>query len=781
MNISRYFGFTFALVALAIGTAGIIFLFQKPDLPFEYSDDNNKIEISNDYSELFQKGKTIEKINGIKVNEANQIELILDKLNIGDEVNLVVKDSIREYSENVKLVNAYRDGTFLYISIIVGLAFWGLSLIVYVKKPDLLSAKILFGMFLFFAIATLTSPGKNDGSVFSLYSLVKFFHIFSYVAGISMLLHFSLVFPKKLYGVKFLVVSIYTLFIAFSFLMNIVQLKAISTGKIEDIDLYHSFWNGLIILLMVSTIFSIFNFTLSFIKNREDAERRRVQWALWGMFMGVLPYIFLFSIPNLLDLHVPIKEEYSMAFFIFIPLSFVIGVSRYKLFDIEYIFSKSIVYFSATVLITSIFFLIVFGLNNIFSSAIGNNIPIFPLVSAIFIAFIFNPLRIKIQYFVDKYFFRVKYDFKKALHKCSMKLSECNTSEELGNVLLNEINKVIPNKKSAILIKDETGKFVKILASKNVENKFLPDIMEKQDNIKFSANVSLKMSPDKEKGIILLGEKLSGIKYLDSDFDILNSFADNASTLLNKIELREQVIRTEIEKKRLEELNLMKSDFVSSVSHELKTPLTSIQMFAETLMSDNEINKKKQKEYAIIICGESERLTRMINNILDFSKIERGIKQYYFENICLNTAVEYVLRTMTYQFKKNNVILEKNICKDKIIINADRDAVAEAIINLLSNAIKYSREKPRINVSLRTENGNAILEINDNGKGIESKELEKIFEKFYRIKKENEKHIGGAGIGLAIVKNVMDAHNGEIKVTSELNKGSTFTLIFKIL
>ncbi len=136
---------------------------------------------------------------------------------------------------------------------------------------------------------------------------------------------------------------------------------------------------------------------------------------------------------------------------------------------------------------------------------------------------------------------------------------------------------------------------------------------------------------------------------------------------------------------------------------------------------------------------------------------------------------------MEYQFEKNNVVIVKKINPKNIFVNADSDAIAEAVINLLSNAIKYSSEKPRIEVSLKAESNNAIISIKDNGIGIENEEAENIFDKFYRVANEKEKHIGGAGIGLSIVKSIMVSHQGEITVESQPGKGSTFSLILKIL
>jgi signal transduction histidine kinase len=779
MKIYSYLGLLFALAALATGIAGIELLSNKPTLPFAYEESNNSIIVTEDFQGYVSKGSIIKEFNGEALDDANQLEFRSDILNVGDEVTLKIQNGKTEYPFKVNLVKAYKDSSFLYVSSTIGITFWFLGFFVFMRKPKEATAKILFAMLIIFSIAIMTSPGKYYDSLLSYSTLVRVLHMFAYTEGISLLIHFSLIFPKRIYGSKFAVRTVYVLITILGLAINFVQLKIVTGNELFYVNLYHTLWKVLLFVLLSGAVWAIINFGISFFSNKEDSDRRRVQWALWGLLTGLMPYILFWVIPNLLNAGLIIDEEYSMAFLILIPLSFVIGVLKYKLFDIEFIFSKSIVYGTITIVLTGLFFFTIYALTTVFSNAIGETQPVYSLISAIFIAIIFNPLRIKVQGFVDKYFYRVRYDFRKAIKMVNQNLTECNTSKELGERLLREINEIIPTKKSSILLKGEEEQFRFLAGIKeNTENKDIADAII--NNPEYIIMIPLTAQLGNEIGAIMLGEKLSGIKYLDSDLEILKTFADNAASLLQRIELREKIILNEIEKKRLEELNSMKSDFVSSVSHELKTPLTSIQLFAETLMSDREIAKDKQKEYAEIIYGESGRLTRIINTILDFSKIERGIKKYYFETICLNSILEYILNTMEYQFKKNNADIIKHVCSEKLFINADSDAISEVLINLLSNALKYSGENPRIEVCLKRDICHALISVRDNGKGIEEKELDNIFENFYRIQKENEKHTGGAGIGLAIVKNIMAAHEGKIKVESEVGKGSTFSLRFKI-
>ena len=212
----------------------------------------------------------------------------------------------------------------------------------------------------------------------------------------------------------------------------------------------------------------------------------------------------------------------------------------------------------------------------------------------------------------------------------------------------------------------------------------------------------------------------------------------------------------------------------------MKTPLTSIKLFAERLKSSQDISLEKKNNYLEIIEGESDRLTRLINNVLDFSKIERGIQQYKFSPTNVVEIVKNVLVTMEYQFRINKFKVNTKYEANKIIVNVDADAVSEALINLLSNALKYYSNKKEINVLVKSNDEYAVIDIEDKGKGIDSEDLANIFEPFFRSNDLKIDNAGGAGLGLAIVKHIMDAHKGNICVQSRKDEGSTFSLLFPL-
>jgi len=224
------------------------------------------------------------------------------------------------------------------------------------------------------------------------------------------------------------------------------------------------------------------------------------------------------------------------------------------------------------------------------------------------------------------------------------------------------------------------------------------------------------------------------------------------------------------------ELARLKSDFVSNVSHELKTPLALIRMFAETLELGRVRSADKAQEYYTVMRRESERLTGLINNLLDFSRIEAGAKQYKFEPTNLPDLVEQTLENYRYHLEQQGFQLEEKIDHQIPQVAVDREAYSLCLLNLLDNAVKYSGDSRYVSVRLARENGSAKLEVEDHGIGIQRKDHGRIFEKFYRAGDPLVHNTKGSGLGLSLVQHVAQAHHGTVAVDSAPGQGSKFTL-----
>ena len=224
----------------------------------------------------------------------------------------------------------------------------------------------------------------------------------------------------------------------------------------------------------------------------------------------------------------------------------------------------------------------------------------------------------------------------------------------------------------------------------------------------------------------------------------------------------------------------LKSDFVSNVSHELRTPLALIRLYSETLELGRLPNSSKQHEYHEIIRKESERLTALINNILDFSRIEAGKKEYTFRETDVADLVRSTLESYRFEIEQNGFRLEEKIEDNLPPLQVDREAIARSLLNLVNNAVKYSVSDKYLGVSLYRRNGGVNLEVVDHGIGIPPNEQAKVFEKFYRACDPLVHNTKGSGLGLSLVRHIVEAHGGEVGVESSPGKGSKFTITLPV-
>jgi signal transduction histidine kinase len=222
----------------------------------------------------------------------------------------------------------------------------------------------------------------------------------------------------------------------------------------------------------------------------------------------------------------------------------------------------------------------------------------------------------------------------------------------------------------------------------------------------------------------------------------------------------------------------LRADLVSSVSHELKTPLTLIRLYGETLVHGPNFTEEERHGFYGIIARESERLTHLIERVLDFSRIDGGEKEYRLVLGDLSSVVGPTVEPYRRYLAQQGFTVETELAESLPPVRLDPDAVSQAVLNLLDNAAKYSGPSKFVAVRLYAAPKNIVLEVEDHGIGIAPEERDKIFDQFYRGSRSTAK--GGYGLGLFLVKHIMDAHGGSIELDSEPGRGSRFRLLFPI-
>lgn len=299
--------------------------------------------------------------------------------------------------------------------------------------------------------------------------------------------------------------------------------------------------------------------------------------------------------------------------------------------------------------------------------------------------------------------------------------------------------------------KDTTGKYLLQIVRNNDMDDFLREIIEKK---RFESKEIFINYPEEK----YLKIYTNPIKYSDSE-DVIGIII-----IIQDI--------TEIRK-----LERVRTEFVTNVSHELKTPLTSIKGFAETLRLGALEDHEAALRFLGIIEEEADRLFRLINDILSLSELENKKIKQKSDIVNIEGLISHVISIMTNQAHNKNIIISKDVRLKSNDFIGDNDEIKQMLINLIDNAIKYTQENGSVHIEAYDNEDKLIIIIADSGIGIPKEHIPRLFERFYRVDKARSKKIGGTGLGLAIVKHIVKSYNGEIEVDSKVGIGTKFKVI----
>ncbi|WP_462419880.1 two-component system histidine kinase PnpS [Salinicoccus sp. Marseille-QA3877] len=230
----------------------------------------------------------------------------------------------------------------------------------------------------------------------------------------------------------------------------------------------------------------------------------------------------------------------------------------------------------------------------------------------------------------------------------------------------------------------------------------------------------------------------------------------------------------------LKRLEKMRSDFVANVSHELKTPVTSVKGFSETLLGGEVKDEATARSFLEIIYNESERLDRLIRELLHLSRIENKVTPLNLNNVDLVSLIHRITQTLSKSISEKSLEVTLPLSTEEVIIEGDSDRLNQILLNLIANSINYTSEGGKIDISMEVTEDDVRIYISDTGIGIPEESVPRVFERFYRVDKARSRNSGGTGLGLAIVKHLVDSHQGDIEVSSIEGEGTTFKVTFPI-
>ncbi|HOZ61043.1 MAG TPA: ATP-binding protein [Smithellaceae bacterium] len=231
---------------------------------------------------------------------------------------------------------------------------------------------------------------------------------------------------------------------------------------------------------------------------------------------------------------------------------------------------------------------------------------------------------------------------------------------------------------------------------------------------------------------------------------------------------------------RLKKLEKVKEDFVANVTHEIRTPLTAIIGYLETIKNGAIVNIDETKKFVDIILNQAERLNRLVEDLLTLSHIELKELKFNFENVSINAAITNVISLVETKAKEKKITIHNNVRENFPMIRADKDKLTQIFVNILDNAVKFTPESGRITIAAKEADAYTAVSISDTGIGVPRDEIQRLGERFYRVDRSRSRDLGGTGLGLSIVKHLMIAHGGRMEIESELGRGTTVSLLFPL-
>ena len=799
------------ILILFICVGGLYLITLKADLPFKTSTVNSKLIVSENLvsNKNVNAGDEIISIDNLQFGKWEEVELYLDGKKIGDKVEIKLSNNGVIKSEIVQLKKYYVFFDLIIISL-VSLVFIVMGFFVRIKSAKNYSAHIFHWACLGLGMVIVMTAGYYNVQPFGYGHFNRIIWLFAYSVTPVLFIHFTASFSKKkVKGIKYILWFFYVIAVINTFILTYLFLDATVGGSFDSLKNYVAFFDSFFrIFIIVCIILAISICIYAYRSANEIEERKRLQWLLLGFFIGPFSFVIFWVIPIYLIGHTLIPESLILIFLTAIPFTFSIAIIKYHLMDINLIIRRSVVYTIILVAIV-ITYAVISSVITLFVSDLN---PAFPSVlTALVVVALLQPVKSGVQKFADKKFFRIEYDYREEQKRFLDDIKNIFDIQTLAELIVERVDKLIPVEKLGYFELNNKNGRVRIIANKGWDLLRGRSIRFEYENLKTDMPLPVAVDDKVEPGLkiesadikvfkrwgmvlvlpvksptgifhafLVLGAKKSGARFLKDDVDLLNSVVAASALAIDRIKLQEELIIEKLEAKRLEELNELKSFFMSTITHELKTPLTSIKLFTEKLLGNKAVLSGKSDFYLEVIEGESDKLRRLIDNILDYARIDKGMKTYDLKLINLTQIVNKALDSMKYQFMISKQKVEVLMDSDEIIINADEDAVERAITNLLTNAIKYSSSESKTFFSVRKVNGNALIEVKDHGRGISEEDLKNIFEPFKRVKSVEAKKIEGTGLGLAIVKHIMDAHLGKVEVESEIGKGSKFTLWFSL-
>jgi signal transduction histidine kinase len=776
------------LVIAAVSFAGFMNLRFRPDLPIPGGRSQPTLRVL--------------RIDDWEIRLPDEIDFVLSRKKIGDPVAIEIEKNGRREIVRTVLVPYYSRSNFPLIFGLTGAFGFLIGFLVFALRSGDERAHIFYAMTLAFSASVVISGdcyGIHDRGL-SLIPGVLF--NFAYPLAPALLLRFAATFSPRRMNPRLRL--LWSIPVTIGALLNIgflvSQLRpSLSAFRSMLAGFVFFRWYVAALCALAGVIL-----VLAFRAARTREVRAQVKWVFSGICGGLFLYIFFYQVP-MAAVGVPwLSEDLTSAFFILMPLAMAVAILKFRLMDIDIVINRSIVYSILTVATVGVYLVCVEVLGRLLARVTAAGRGWISLVGVVLAAAAFEPGRKKIQLAVDKTFFRQTHDYRKAVRSFNARALNLPSPEILVSLFAETVVSALPLEKIGVLacgsgtagiapmtaLGVNSGAANVLMAETPPDRAWAriesvraphgldfarPDLLEKAG---FEIILPISFAPDGLRGYIGLGRKKSGGRFTEEDLDLVSALGSELASGLRRIRLQEEVAFERASREKADELVRLKTEFVSSVSHELRSPMSSIRNLAELLQSGRIGDESKRERLLGLMAGECGRLSRFLGNVLDFGKIEQDTRTYDLRPVPVQPAVEEVLEFVRSDRGEAGTAIRTEMPGDPVFIDGDPDALRQALWNLVDNAFVYGGGRGEVTIRVLDGGNETEIQVEDQGIGIEPGDQEKIFHAFFRSPGGVKSNPKGAGLGLKIVKHIMDAHAGRVSLRSEPGRGSVFSLIF---
>jgi signal transduction histidine kinase len=551
----------------------------------------------------------------------------------------------------------------------------------------------------------------------------------------------------------------------------------------------------------------------SFVISKQPLVRQQAKVVILGFVLAFL--ILAGLIVNALFFK-PISLLWTLIPWAIIPLALFYAIIKHNLFDVDVFIRKTASYLLASAVAVIVFFLVTAALSLLVQQLTGSSSQLAAVASTLLAVVVFRPLQVRVDRGLDRRFDRERHEYTATIRKAASILNSIIDLDELLHQLLATVRDAIKIERGLVALRaagaDELAAvvaagFTEAPGPAPADHPLLARLEQIGKAVQLNDLTALDESrPERAPmlalmnawgivlavpiiyerrliGVLGLSAKKSGAWYSSDDIELLSTLMlQTAVSIENagKVLALKKMVELETSYRELKHLDEMKDNFLSMVSHDLRTPMTSIKGYASILSEKiDRLDRDRQKRYLDIIITESDRLTRLISDLLDLQRFEAGKMKLDLQDTDLNPLIEQSVASFQGAAIAKNIGLEKTLPPDPVIVSADPDRLLQVIANLLSNAIKFTPERGQVHVSVTAGSHDdrpfVSVAVADTGPGIPPDEQTKLFSKFQQVESLVRGKNQGSGLGLALVREIVEHHQGKVLVQSQPGHGSVFS------